>query len=47
MSDAEMNGSRRVLRAAAMTYVAAGLSSLAMLLYYALIILSRMNSNRD
>jgi Zn-dependent membrane protease YugP len=35
------------LRWAAMTYVAAALSSLAMLLYYALIILSRMNSNRD
>ena len=35
------------LRWAAMTYVAAALSSLAMLLYYALIIISRMNSNRD
>ncbi len=35
------------LRWAAMTYVAAALSSLAMLLYYALILLSRMNSNRD
>lgn len=35
------------LRWAAMTYVAAALSSLAMLLYYALIILSRMNSNRE
>lgn len=35
------------LRWAAMTYVAAALSSLAMLLYYALILLSRMNSNRE
>lgn len=35
------------LRWAAMTYVAAALSSLAMLLYYALILMSRMNSNRD
>ncbi len=35
------------LRWAAMTYVAAALSSLAMLLYYALIILSRMNNNRE
>lgn len=35
------------LRWAAMTYVAAALSSLAMLLYYALILLSRMNHNRD
>ena len=35
------------LRWAAMTYVAAALSSLAMLLYYALILLSRMNNNRD
>lgn len=35
------------LRWAAMTYVAAALSSLAMLLYYALILLSRANSNRD
>ena len=35
------------LRWAAMTYVAAALSSLAMLLYYALIILSRMSNNRE
>ena len=35
------------LRWAAMTYVAAALSSLAMLLYYAFILLARMNSNRD
>ena len=35
------------LRWAAMTYVAAALSSLAMLLYYALILLSRMNNNRE
>ena len=35
------------LRWAAMTYVAAALSSLAMLLYYALILLSRANSNRE
>ncbi len=35
------------LRWAAMTYVSAALSSLAMLLYYALILLSRMNSNRE
>ncbi len=35
------------LRWAAMTYVAAALSSLAMLLYYALIILSRTAGNRD
>lgn len=35
------------LRWAAMTYVAAALSSLAMLLYYAFILLSRMNQNRD
>ncbi len=35
------------LRWAAMTYVAAALSSLAMLLYYALILLSRMNNSRD
>ena len=35
------------LRWAAMTYVAAALSSLAMLLYYALILLTRMNNNRD
>lgn len=34
------------LRAAAMTYVAAALSSLAMLVYYALIILSRSQRNR-
>ena len=35
------------LRWAAMTYVAAALSSLAMLLYYALIIMSRASSNRE
>lgn len=35
------------LRWAAMTYVAAALSSLAMLLYYALILLSRMSNNRE
>lgn len=35
------------LRWAAMTYVAAALSSLAMLLYYALILLSRANNNRN
>jgi Zn-dependent membrane protease YugP len=37
----EITGARRVLSAAAMTYVAAALSSLAMLLYYAFIILAR------
>ena len=35
------------LRWAAMTYVAAALSSLAMLLYYAFILLSRMSNSRD
>ncbi len=41
------NQAGTALRWAAMTYVAAALSSLAMLLYYALILISRMNSNRD
>lgn len=47
-ADRAMHGQAgTALRWAAMTYVAAALSSLAMLLYYALIILSRMNSNRE
>ena len=48
LADRAMHGQAgTALRWAAMTYVAAALSSLAMLLYYALILLSRMNSNRD
>ena len=47
-ADRAMHGQAgTALRWAAMTYVAAALSSLAMLLYYALIILSRMNNNRE
>ena len=47
-ADRAMHGQAgTALRWAAMTYVAAALSSLAMLLYYALIILSRVNSNRE
>lgn len=48
LADRAMHGQAgTALRWAAMTYVAAALSSLAMLLYYALILLSRMNNNRD
>lgn len=48
LADRAMHGQAgTALRWAAMTYVAAALSSLAMLLYYALILLSRTNSNRD
>jgi Zn-dependent membrane protease YugP len=48
VADRAMHGqAQTALRWAAMTYVAAALSSLAMLLYYALILLSRANSNRD
>lgn len=48
LADSAMHGhATSALRAAAMTYVSAALSSLAMLLYYALIILSRSNRNRN
>lgn len=48
LADRVMHGQAgTALRWAAMTYVAAALSSLAMLLYYALIILSRTGGNRD
>lgn len=48
LADRAMHGQAgTALRWAAMTYVAAALSSLAMLLYYALILLSRMNNNRE
>lgn len=48
LADRAMHGQAgTALRWAAMTYVAAALSSLAMLLYYALILLSRMGNNRD
>lgn len=48
MADRAMHGQAgTALRWAAMTYVAAALSSLAMLLYYALILLSRMSNNRE
>ena len=48
LADRTMHGQAgTALRWAAMTYVAAALSSLAMLLYYALIILSRTNQNRE
>ncbi len=48
LADRVMHGQAgTALRWAAMTYVAAALSSLAMLLYYALIIMSRASSNRE
>ncbi|MBR1981576.1 MAG: zinc metallopeptidase [Akkermansia sp.] len=48
LADRVMHGQAgTALRWAAMTYVAAALSSLAMLLYYALIILSRAGGNRE
>lgn len=48
LADRTMHGQAgTALHWAAMTYVAAALSSLAMLLYYALIILSRTNQNRE
>ena len=48
LADRAMHGQAgTALRWAAMTYVAAALSSLAMLLYYALIIMSRASSNRE
>lgn len=48
LADRAMHGQAgTALRWAAMTYVAAALSSLAMLLYYALILLSRMQGNRE
>ena len=47
LADRGMHGQAgNALRWAAMTYVAAALSSLAMLLYYAFILLGRMNNNR-
>lgn len=46
LADRAMHGNATsALRAAAMTYVSAALSSLAMLLYYAFIILARSNRN--
>lgn len=48
LADRTMHGQAgSALRAAAMTYVAAALSSIAMLAYYALIILSRSNNRRN
>lgn len=46
LEDDELSGARKVLRAAALTYVAALLSSLLQLLRYVLIFLSRSNNRR-
>lgn len=46
LEDEELFGARRVLRAAALTYVAALLSSLVQLLRYVLIFLGRSNNRR-
>ena len=46
LEDEEMAGARKVLRAAALTYVAALLSSLLQLLRYALIFLNRSGNRR-
>lgn len=46
LEDEELSGARKVLRAAALTYVAAMLSSLLQLLRYVLIFLGRSNNRR-
>jgi len=46
LEDEEMAGARKVLRAAALTYVAALLSSLLQLLRYVLIFLNRSGNRR-
>jgi Zn-dependent membrane protease YugP len=43
VSDAERSGASKVLRAAALTYVAAALAALTQLAYYALIFLGNRN----